>query len=68
MSSPTDASSSTRSLPRSASIRGPSSDRRYEELPRVLQHLYSPEEYAWMHDMQKQRLVQIETEPEWTEP
>jgi len=34
----------------------------------VLQHLYSPEEYAWMHDMQKQRLVQIETEPEWTEP
>lgn len=53
----------------SSSIRNPSSsDRRYQELPKVLQHLYSPEEYAWMDDRRKTMLLQIETEPEWTEP
>jgi hypothetical protein len=51
----------------SSRIHGPS-DRRYAELPQVLKHLYSPEEYAWLGDMQKQQLERIETEPEWTEP
>jgi hypothetical protein len=46
----------------------PSHDPRYDELPGVLKNLYSPEEFAWLADMQKRQLERIETEPEWTEP
>ena len=41
---------------------------RYDELPGVLKHLYSPEEYGWLDDMRKRELQRIETEPEWSEP
>lgn len=51
----------------SSRIRRTNSDPRYEALPQVLQHLYSPEEYAWLEDARKAELIRIECEPEWTE-
>lgn len=39
----------------------------YESLPEVLKQYYSREEYLWLSDEEKARLVQSETEPEWEE-
>lgn len=58
MNSAMDGSSRTRRI---------NSDPRYLELPQVLQHLYSPEESAWLQDARKVELERIECEPEWTE-
>lgn len=58
MNSATDGSSRTRRI---------NSDSRYEDLPRALQYLYSPEEYAWLADARKVLLERIECEPEWVE-
>lgn len=39
----------------------------YDELPDVVRQYYSREEYLWLSDEEKARLVQSETEPEWEE-
>lgn len=36
----------------------------YESLPASIKALYTPEQYAWLSDDEKGRLVQTETEPE----
>lgn len=40
----------------------------YEELPTCVKAVYSPREWLWLSDAQKAGLVQLETEPEHTEP
>ena len=42
----------------------PSSE--YDELPEAVRQYYSYNEFLWLTDDQKQRLLQDETEPEWT--
>jgi hypothetical protein len=37
----------------------------YERLPEVIRRQYSPEQYAWLSDEDKRRLVEMETEPEY---
>lgn len=37
----------------------------YSTLPESIRALYSREEYLWLSDGQKARLVQRETEPDW---
>lgn len=39
----------------------------YEDLPEAVRQYYSREEYLWLSDEEKARLVQSETEPEWEE-
>lgn len=36
----------------------------YDELPASIRALYSPEQYQWLSDDEKARIVQTETEPE----
>jgi hypothetical protein len=36
----------------------------YDALPECVKVLYTPQEYAWMSDEQKARLIQDSTEPE----
>lgn len=36
----------------------------YEDLPEVVQAQLTPEEFAWLSDQEKARLIQTETEPE----
>ncbi|MER2511287.1 MAG: hypothetical protein ABTQ25_02505 [Nitrosomonas ureae] len=38
----------------------------YDELPEAVQQYYSRDEYLWLSDNQKARLIESETEPEWT--
>jgi hypothetical protein len=40
----------------------------YKTLPLFIQNRYSEKEWLWLSDEEKARLVQTETEPEWTEP
>lgn len=42
--------------------------REYDELPDSIKAVHSPQEYLWLSDAQKGRLMQDETEPEWSEP
>lgn len=37
---------------------------RYEDLPEVVQANLTPEEFAWLSDEEKARLIHTETEPE----
>lgn len=37
----------------------------YDELPEPIKQMCSREEYLWMSDAQKARLVEQECEPEW---
>lgn len=39
----------------------------YDSLPEVIKQYYSKEDYLWLSDEQKAKLVQSETEPEWEE-
>jgi hypothetical protein len=39
----------------------------YDDLPEVIQKLYTPQQWLWLSDAQKARLVQSECEPDWTE-
>lgn len=36
----------------------------YEALPESIKATYTPDEYAWLSDEQKARLIQTETEPD----
>lgn len=36
----------------------------YADLPDIIRALYTPEQFAWLPDADKERLVQTETEPE----
>lgn len=36
----------------------------YDELPKSIKVLYTPEQYLWLSDDEKGRLEQTETEPE----
>lgn len=38
----------------------------YDDLPEAVRQYYSQREYLWLTEHQKQRLLQDETEPEWT--
>lgn len=38
----------------------------YAELPEGIKQAVTPREYAWLTDTEKARLVQSETEPDWT--
>lgn len=38
----------------------------YEQLPEAIRQYYSLQEYLWLSDDQKARLIQDEMEPEWT--
>jgi hypothetical protein len=39
----------------------------YDELPEIIRHLYTPQQWLWLSDGQKARLVQSECEPDHTE-
>jgi hypothetical protein len=43
----------------------PSED--YDSLPEVVKQYYSLNEYLWLTEEQKAKLVQTETEPDWEE-
>jgi hypothetical protein len=43
-------------------IQPPASE--YEKLPEVLRQYYTPTEYLWLSDAEKQRLEATETEPD----
>lgn len=36
----------------------------YDQLPESIKALYRPDQYLWLSDNEKARLVQTETEPE----
>jgi hypothetical protein len=36
----------------------------YDLLPQSIRDLYSPEQYRWLSDAEKARLLQSETEPD----
>ena len=38
----------------------------YDDLTEAVRQYYSQREYLWLTEHQKQRLLQDETEPEWT--
>ena len=40
----------------------------YDQLPESIKALYTREEHLWLSDEGKARLLQVETEPDWTEP
>lgn len=39
----------------------------YDRLPEAVKQYYSLEQYLWLSEAQKARLIQDETEPEWEE-
>lgn len=39
----------------------------YEELPEPVKQYYTREQYLWLSDEEKAKLVRTETEPEWEE-
>lgn len=41
---------------------------RYDKLPECIKSLYTREQFKWLSDTEKSRLVESETTPEWTEP
>ncbi len=42
---------------------GPQDD--YERLPDIIRQLYTREQYLWLSDGDKARLIETETEPDW---
>ena len=38
----------------------------YDTLPEAIKAVISPKEYLWLSDAEKARLIETETEPEWT--
>ena len=38
----------------------------YDELPECIRQYYSRNDYLWLSDAQKAKLIEQECEPEWT--
>lgn len=51
-----------------ADMQAATDERVYATLPAFIRAAYSEKEWMWLSDREKGRLIQNETEPEWTEP
>ena len=44
----------------------PEANQPYDTIPECIRQYYSRDEYLWLSDDQKARLIEQECEPEWT--